>query len=184
MFSSSVWPLQLQPAVVFDHPTRAWGRLQQGWCGWPASVICECGSCSVSVSDMWTTDTSVHKCRSAGFCADTDWCRSCSVTTDEFIFLITANGLWKTCLTSVLFSKMHYQALYCCYFVPLYCNQLYSVRINGKNMVSLIFVTNFPLRCIYVQVQSCRPWNQIGPVILFTTMLCWFRQSTKILVSP
>jgi len=26
--------------------------------------------------------------------------------TDRFIFLITANGLWKTCSTSVLFSKI------------------------------------------------------------------------------
>jgi len=30
MFPSSVWPLQLQPAVAFDRRTRAWERLHQG----------------------------------------------------------------------------------------------------------------------------------------------------------
>jgi len=33
-----------------------------------------------------------------------------------FFFLITVNELWKACLISVLFSKMHYQANYCHYF--------------------------------------------------------------------
>jgi len=31
----------------------------------------------------------------------------------------TANGLWKTCLISVLLSKMYYKAIYCRYLLIL-----------------------------------------------------------------
>ena len=57
------------------------------------------------------------------------------------------------------------------------------VTLAISDSVSLIFVTNFLLCCIYGQLQSCRPWNQIGLVILLTTMLCWFWQLSKIMVS-
>jgi len=57
------------------------------------------------------------------------------------------------------------------------------VTLAIADPVSLIFVTNFLLCCIYVQLQSCRPWDEIGPVILLTTMLSWFRQFLKIMVS-
>jgi len=32
-------------------------------------------------------------------------------------FLTTADWLWKACSISVLFSKIHYRDVYCCYFV-------------------------------------------------------------------
>jgi len=34
-------------------------------------------------------------------------------------FLITANGLWKACLISVLLSEMYYKAIYSRYLPPL-----------------------------------------------------------------
>jgi len=111
MFSSSVWPIQLQPVPHEGMRASAAGLV------WMTSERPSFVNETVVRSALVTCGLGMRLSTNADL---QDF-----VTTDEFTFLITANGLWKTCLTSVLFSKMHYQALYCYYFVSLYCNLLY-----------------------------------------------------------
>jgi len=60
-------------------------------------------------------------------------------------FLITANRLLKTRLIYVLFSKMHYQAFYCCYFVTNWKGKVYSAECRKQNFEKAHFA-KFTLR--------------------------------------